>query len=128
MLKYQKFYSLKCFFFTPFNFFARTNIFWVSFFIVAGKRSSSGIILYTTFLYLFKTLITVSSFISIWIGFNPPTKSKFCCALIITCLLVQTQILFFSFQVLLLKSDKFFYRWFLLLNRLCALVEILNLF
>ena len=72
-------------FFTPYNFFVRTIICWVSFFIDAGKRSPSGIILYTTFLYFFKMLIIVSSFISIWIGFNPPTTSKSCCALIIAC-------------------------------------------
>ena len=62
--------------FTPFKFFARTNICWVLFVIVAGKRSPSGVILYITFLYLFKMLIPVLPFIFIWIGFNPPTLSK----------------------------------------------------
>ena len=91
-------------FLTPFNFFASTNICQVSFFIDAGKISLRGIISYTTFLYFFKMFITVSSFISIWIGFKPPTTSKFCCALIITDSIGADIIPFFLFPSFVIEK------------------------
>ena len=106
-------------FLTPFNFFASTNIRGVSFFIDTGKRSPRGIIVYATFLYFLKMLITVSSCISNWIGFKPPATSKFCCALIIADSIGSDLIPFFLFQVLLLRNGELFITSFYFWTSIC---------
>ena len=84
------------------------NIWVVSFVVLAGKSRPKGITLYAKFLYFWSKLSTVSSVIWIWIGFNPPTMSKSCCALTIIVSIGNESMLFCLFPSLVIEKSCIF--------------------
>ena len=91
------FYSLICFFLLHLIYFQEQKFGLCCLSLLPGKKIPRGVILQITFLYFFNILIILSSFISIWIGFNPRTTSKSCCALIIIVSIGSDIIPFFLF-------------------------------
>ena len=101
-------FPFKIAFFTSLSSFAVIKICFVSFVTIAGNKILRGVTLYMTFLYFFKIFNILSSSISIYTGFSPPTTSKFCCALSMTVSIGSSKFFFFFYQATWSKSHELF--------------------